>query len=156
MLQSHSWRQSGAISLWRYVDKLRPCNYAGWHLTANEDGRASLVSLLDAFESDNTDNSRTLTVVPPTSAILVIPNNWSSAWIAPEKLRLSFSTNPSQWYFPESAGTAEFTFGSNWLTKLRQGITDISRGEGDYSIGVSEGGNLKLWFWWQPAQITPR
>jgi hypothetical protein len=149
MLQSHSWKQSGSVSLWRYTENLR--NYPGWHLTADAVGCASVVTLLDALESDNSAVSRTIALVPPTPAVLAVPNNRSSAVIAPEKLRMSFSLAPSQWSFTESAAPAELTFGSNWLPQLRRAIAGISRGEGDYSIGESGGGNLPLWFWWQPV-----
>jgi len=149
MLQSHSWKQSGAISLWRYKENQR--NFPGWHLTADATGCASLLTLLDSFASDGRTCSRTLAIQAPTPAILAVPNKRSSAWQSPSKLRLSLSANPAEWSFPESLEPAALIFGSDWLSKLRQGIAGISHGEGDYSIGVPGGGNLQLWFWWQPV-----
>ena len=149
MLQSHSWKQSGAIALWRYKENQR--NFPGWHLTADATGCASLLALLDAFASDGGTCSRTLAIQAPTLAILAVPNNRSSAWRSPSKLRLSLSENPAEWSFPESLEPATLTFGWDWLPKLRQGIAGIPHGEGDYSIGGSGSSNLQLWFWWQPA-----
>ena len=149
MLQSHSWKQAGSIALWRYKENQR--NFPGWHLTADAAGCASLIALLDAFASDGGSSSRTLTVQAPTLAILSVPNNRSSAWRSPSKLRLSLSASPSEWSFPESLEPAALTFGSEWLPDLRQAIAGIPRGQGDYSIGRPGNGNLQLWFWWQPA-----
>jgi len=77
--------------------------------------------------------------------------NRSSGWRSPSKLRLSLSATASEWSFPESLEPAALTLGSEWIPTLRQGIAGIPRGEGDYSIGKAGGGNLQLWFWWQPV-----
>jgi hypothetical protein len=147
--QSHSWKQAGSIALWRYTENQR--NYPGWNFTADEVGCASLLALLDAFEADGFVASRTVSTNPPTAAILRVPNNRSSAWLAPSKLRLSFSANPAEWSFPESLEPATLTFGADWLPQFRQAVAGVPRGDGDYSIGHTGNGNLQLWFWWQPA-----
>ena len=149
MLQSHSWKQAGSVALWRYEENQR--NFPGWHLTADPAGCASLLALLDALASDGPTSSRTVVVQAPTPAILAVPNNRSSTWRSPSRLRLSLSTNTAEWVFPEALEPATFTFGLEWLAELQRGITDISRSRGDYSIGKASGGNLQLWFWWQPA-----
>ena len=146
-LQSHSWEQSGSVMLWRYSENQR--NFPGWHLTANADGCTSLIALLDAFAADAAPGSRTLTITTPTQAALAVPNNRSAAWVAPAKLRLTFSAVPSQWSFPESTVPAELSIGAEWLPILRQAIAGIPLGGGDYSIGPSGSGSL--WLWWQPA-----
>ena len=149
MLQSHSWKQAGSVALWRYRENQH--NFPGWHITADTVGCASLLALLDALAADGRTSSRTLAVQAPTPAILSVPNNRSSGWRSPSKLRLSFSATPSEWSFPESSEPAALTLGFEWLPALRQGIAGIPNGEGDYSIGKAGGGNLQLWFWWQPA-----
>ena len=133
--------------LWRYSDNQR--NFPGWHLTANADGCASLIALLDAFAADGAPSSRTLTITAPTQAALAVPNNRSAASVAPAKLRITFSSAPSQWSFPESTDPAELSIGAEWLPILKQGIAGILLGKGDYSIGP--GGSGSLWLWWQPA-----
>jgi hypothetical protein len=37
----HSWKQTGAISLWRYTDLGK--NFDGWHLSADDAGVGSLL-----------------------------------------------------------------------------------------------------------------
>lgn len=146
-IQSHLWQQSGFIMLWRYTDNLR--NFPGWHLTANAEGCASLITLLDAFATDGVPGSRTLIITAPTRANLAVPNNRSAASVAPTKLRISFTAVSSQWFFPESTDPAELSIGAEWLPVFRQAIAGIQAGKGDYSIGPSGSGSL--WFWWQPA-----
>jgi hypothetical protein len=155
MLRSHLWKQAGRISLWRYTENER--NFPGWHVTADATGCSSLISLLDAFASDNVAVSRTVEVVAPTPEILAVPNNRSgrAAWSAPTKLVLSFSTAAAQWSFPNSSDPAAFTVGSEWLALLRKGIEGIPNGLGDYSIGTQSNGNLRLWFWWWPSAAQP-
>lgn len=49
MTDSHlaEWHQRDRISLWRYVEANR--SYAGWHLSADDEGCRSLLELLDLF-----------------------------------------------------------------------------------------------------------
>jgi hypothetical protein len=149
MLQAHTWQQIGTVSLWRYTENDR--NFPGWHLSANAEGVAAILALLSAFEADGVAGSRTLTVAAPTASLLAVPNNRTSKWVAPSKFRLSFSAEPSQWDFPESLNPAELTFGAQWLPTLRQGVSGVSRGHGDYSVGCHGRNNFPLWFWWQSA-----
>jgi hypothetical protein len=146
-LQSHSWQQSGSIMLWRYTENQR--NFPGWHLTANAEGCASLIALLDFFAASGAPGFRTLTITAPTQAALAVANNRSAASVAPDKLRLTFSGMSSQWLFPESTDPAELSIGTEWLPVLRRAIAGIPVGNGDYSIGPSGSGGL--WLWWQPA-----
>jgi hypothetical protein len=147
MLQSHAWKQTGSVALWRYTENQR--NYPGWHLSADDAGCASLIALLDAFAADGNAGTRTLSVTRPTSEILAVPNNRSASCVAPDKLLLSFSDVASQWSFPDSLDPAELTIGADWLPKLRKAIAGIPHGEGDFSIGLSKGDSLALTFWWQ-------
>lgn len=132
--------------LWRYSENRR--NFPGWHFTANADGCASFIALLDAFAVD-ADGSRTLDVTAPTQAVLAVPNNRSAALVVPAKLRLMLSASSSYWSFPESTDPAELAVGVEWLPILRRAIAGIPQGQGDYSIGPAGSGSL--WLWWQPA-----
>lgn len=149
MLRSHAWKQTGSLSLWRYEENRR--NFPGWHLTADAVGCASLLALLDALAADGGGGSRTLVIQAPTPVMLAVPNNRSSACRSPSRLRLSLSATPSEWCFPESLEPAALTFGPDWLPQLQRAIEGIPRGEVDYSLGRSDGGNLRLWFWWWPV-----
>jgi hypothetical protein len=54
----------------------------------------------------------------------------------------------SEWSFPRDLNPAAMTFGSDWLAPLREGISGIPRGLGDYSIGAARKREACLWFWW--------
>ena len=146
------WKQSGRVSLWRYTENER--NYSGWNLNADGPGCASLLALLDALASDHAAY-RTIALTDPTEAELRVPNNKSgrAAWVAPAKLRIAFSSHPSEWVFSSGLDPAVLVMGGDWLEPLREGITGIARGRGDHSIGNSRDGNLSLWFWWS---VGPR
>ena len=147
MHRAHSWKQSGSVSLWYYTENER--NYPGWHLTADAAGCESLIALIDLFAT-GTPASRAVDITPPSEAQLGVPNNKSglAAWRAPSKLRVAFSNNPADWSFPPELDPAVLTIGSDWLAPLREGISGIPHGRGDYSIGPSGKGGSRLWFWW--------
>ncbi|MCL2310132.1 MAG: hypothetical protein FWC42_07660 [Proteobacteria bacterium] len=148
MQRAHSWKQAGNVSLWYYTEN--ECNYPGWHLNADAAGCESLIALLDAFAADGVTASRTVAIKPPSKNQLRVPNNryGLAAWQSPGKLRIVFSSNPTDWSFPLSSEAAIFTVGSNWLPSLREGISGIPYGRGDYAIGPAGKGNSRLWFWW--------
>jgi hypothetical protein len=147
MLHSHKWKQSGTISLWRYLENQK--NFSGWHLTADTSGCASLIALLDAFALDGVPNSRALSIIQPSLAELSVPSNRSSAIGAPANLRLAFSEEHDAWSFPAELDVAQLIFGSKWLIPLKEAIAGIPSGKGDFSIGPLPG--ERLWFWWQPG-----
>lgn len=146
MNHAQLWKQVGRVSLWHYTENDR--NYPGWHLTADAAGCASLVALLDALAADGIQASRSVRITPPSKAQLSVPNNQSgsAAWRAPDKLRVSLSSSPADWLFPLDLNRAIITVGTDWLAPLREGISGIPLGRGDYSIGAK--GNSRLWFWW--------
>lgn len=148
MYRSHSWKQSGNVSLWYYTGNER--NYPGWHLTADAAGCDSLIALIDALAAYGCAAARSVEIRPPSSAQLKVPNNKSglAAWQAPSKLRIAFSEDPELWSFPLVLEPAALILGSDWLAPLRDGISGIARGRGDYSIGVAGNGSWRLWFWW--------
>lgn len=146
MRLANSWKQSGRISLWRYTENER--NFPGWHLSADAAGCQSLLALLEALAADRA-GFRTVAITVPTKPQLCVPNNkgGQAAWLAPNKLRVTFSPAPEEWCFPSTLDPAAITVGSAWVGRLQEGITGILKGQGDYSIG-GDRGSLPLWFWW--------
>ena len=146
MQLANSWKQSGRISLWRYTENER--NFPGWHINADSAGCESLLALLEVLSADG-GGSRTVAIATPTKAQLDVPNNKAglATWVAPDKLRMTFSPNPEEWFFSSAIDPAEITVGTSWLAPLREGIAGIPNGHGDYSIGDRKSG-LPLWFWW--------
>ena len=138
------WNQNGRICLWRYTENQR--NYRGWHLSADADGCASLLSLLDQLPSASAAY-RTLQITAPSATQLRAPNNRASGWLAPSRLRIEWAAQPATWLLPESLDPAHLTLGLDRLIPLRAGIADVAAGRGDYSIGDR---GARLWFWWWP------
>lgn len=138
------WNQTGRVVLWRYTENQR--NYPGWHLSADADGCANLLAVLDQLSSASAAY-RTLQITLPSAAQLGVPNNRSAGWLAPSRLRIEWSPQPATWLLPEALDLAHLTLGADWVAPLRAGITDIAAGRGDFSIGGRDAG---LWFWWWP------
>ena len=65
---------AGAVYLWTYVESSR--SYEGWHLTADAAGCQSLLAAIDALA---TTGSMAIPTLPPTAAILSVPNYRRSA-----------------------------------------------------------------------------
>jgi hypothetical protein len=148
-LFSHSWKQDGAISLWRYTENER--NYPGWHMSADARGCASLSTLFQSLAADGDLAARTVVLQPPPKTVLAVPNNRGgrARHKAPAKLCISFSKDNEQWSFPPTLEPAGLIFGYDWLAPLRDGLDAAAGGQGDYSIGHDRYGSLPLWFWWR-------
>lgn len=148
---SHAWKQNGLISLWRYTQNER--NYPGWHLSADAAGCESLALLLQSLVVDGHAATRTVLLEAPNARTLSVPNNLGghANYETPEKLRLRFSEDAGVWLFPATLEPAELTFGKDWLEPLQQGLEAMSRGQGDYCIGIKQEGSLPLWFWWRSS-----
>lgn len=134
----------GTVSLWRYTENER--NYPGWQLSADASGAASLCSLVTELKV--VGGYRTVTVTPPSEALLRVPNNkrGKAAWWAPVRLRVQFLSAPEEansWRMIEDADTVVLSLGSESMSVLLAGIEGIGEGKGDYSIGTPS-----LWFWW--------
>lgn len=141
------WKQEGRVSLWRYTANGR--NYPGWHLNADKVGCASFLALLQEL-AGSPGNHRTVQLSAPGRAQLAVPNNQrgEAPSVAPQKLRISCSTEPEIWVFPPDLEPAYLMFGAHWLEPLCRGVAGIPDGRGDFSVGSSRDGNLPLWFWW--------
>ncbi len=60
------------------------------------------------------------------------------------EIRYSKEHSPELWDFSVTNDHIVHTLGSNTLAAFRRGISDILKGEGDYTIGSDP----CLWFWW--------
>ena len=144
-----SWKQHGVISLWQYTEFRN--KFGGWHLSANDAGVTSLVSLLQLL-SNAPGTHRTIVVTPPSASALRVPNyqQGDALWSAPAKWRLQCAAS-SAWDFPPELEPATLTVGGEFLSEFIAALEGIPKGEGDFSVGRSGQGNLALWFWWWPS-----
>ena len=150
----YRWKQRGIISLWRYTENSR--NYTGWHLSADAVGCASLLELLQALTASPESAYRTVHVTPPSPTTLKVPNFRSAKWVAPTKWRIAFEPNKeatSLWNIETQQDSMNLTLGGTMIQELASGVKDISRGEGDYSIGGSDR-QPRLWFWWWLDKVS--
>ena len=147
-----SWKQEGVISLWRYTEFRS--KFGGWHLSANDAGVKSLISLTRLL-SGASDTHRTITVTPPSASVLRVPNyqQGDALWSAPGKWRLQCAphTASDTWVFPPELEPATLTVGGAFIAELLAALDGISKGEGDFCIGRPGQGNSALWFWWWPS-----
>jgi hypothetical protein len=150
----NSWRQRGAIYLWRYSDNAR--NYPGWHMHADEAGGLAMLELLAALATSSAVVHRTIQLSVPTPAVLAVPNNQGgqARWWAPSRWQIAFDPTldtSSQWSFP-AHDPAHLRIGPTFLSQLERGVSGLLAGEGDYSIGLRESTapseSAELWFWW--------
>ncbi len=144
MITANDWKQTGKVFLWRYKDESK--RFSGWHITADREGARSFGSLLDAFLHSNTDARRTILLSVPTKRELRVPNCNKKADPA-ERLVLEFVTKENScWSLSGDDQETILRVGRSNLLNLRNGLTDIEDGKGDYCIG-EEG--QELWFWWR-------
>jgi hypothetical protein len=145
------WKFTGKVYLWHYSQNAR--NFPGWHLTADAAGCQSLIELFKLLGTTSSPATRRISVTPPTREILSVPNSGILPWTAPDRLVLTFHSDPRAWQITEANQVAEFVFGHSWLSQLQAGISGIGQGQGDYSIGNPNVPSQRLWFWWQSSPL---
>ena len=139
------WQMRGNVYLWRYKGNAR--NYPGWHLTADEPGCAALLELIDLMRASQFSSEAPIPLSQPSPRELVVPNaprehipaNSLTVYHSPTKLAAD------HWRLTENDSRVRLEVGHDGLSELRNGIADVARHEGDYSIGAT---GQELWFWW--------
>ena len=151
----NTWKQSGKIYLWKYEENTK--NYPGWHLHANNEGCASLQELIELMVKAKFSSERTISIIPPTAKILMVPNNkgGKAKWLSVDRIKVKFvkgESDSEEWSLQHKHPQLFLTIGENKLKALEKGIKDIAKGKGDYSIGYKEETTDSepscLWFWW--------
>jgi hypothetical protein len=138
------WRLRGHVYLWRYKGNAQ--NYPGWHLTADVAGCGSLLELIDLIGTSRFSSQAKVLLSVPGHPQLSAPNA-GLPYTAAKSLDLYHSPTklaPDHWQLEEINGRVCLEFGRKGLIDFRQGIVDVARYEGDYSIGSA---GQQLWFW---------
>ncbi len=148
------WKPAGITSVWRYLDNAR--NFPGWHLTADAESCAALQQLFEQMLLAKYSVKTSLLTCPPTQELLCVPNNQGgkARWESVEKLHLKFdpAKQDNHWIVNPASDGLHIEIGRGKLESLRDGVRDITRGKGDYSIGPEDDSQYDeqcLWFWWQ-------
>ena len=142
------WKQQGLVYFWRYTENAR--NYPGWNLTADQTFCEGFADLIDRMLNAPYNCQKSLTVALPTKKVLGVPNNrgGSAKWKAPGSLVLKHRKGnvPEDISFvEESENTVIVGASRRDLEVLRECVSEIPKGKGDYSIEI---GDVALWFWW--------
>src|SRR5579871_5602399 len=113
--------------MWRYEEASR--SYQGWHLSADEEGCRSLLTLLSAFTEKSSVPYRTLSLAAPSEALLEMPGKlpWNVRSVS--KLRLSQRVSNTDWHLFRADDTVTFEFGERWRVLLFDAIRALSDGD---------------------------
>jgi hypothetical protein len=145
MDQIYRWQQEGTISLWHYRVNTR--SFRGWHLSADDAGCRSLLSLVDALVAAPPGTMRTVRLTAPSTQLLSVPNNRGSSVDAPTRLRLLSAGANDAWRWDLEDARLTLELGANHAFALKRGLLDIAAGNGDYNMAPNNNAD-PLWFWW--------
>lgn len=126
------WKQRGEVYCWRYRGA---SNYPGWNFSADQEGCASLREVLDLMISSPYSSKAIIRIARPTASVLAAvkgPDHWSSA----TELQLShpkFTVEASHWSLTSKDGQVAVTIGVSGLKEIREGVNDVSQGQGDWA-----------------------
>jgi hypothetical protein len=142
-----SWRQEGRISLWRYRNAAKM--YASWHFSADKEGCASLLMLLDIFANEAIAAHRTLAVTDPRAVGADrIFGDHDLRLEVPAKFRLSNDLDETG-----SIGLSEDVFTMplrpDDIASLSEAVRDISADHADFGLGFGRSDTI-ITFWWWP------
>jgi hypothetical protein len=88
----------------------------------------------------------------PSSKVLAVPNNRRHKARTKPTLTLSicFDREDDWLDVQEDSSSIEVSFSSAKISEFVEGVEDIKRGEGDYSMGGlgRNGQKNDIWFWW--------
>ena len=126
------WRQDGIACLWRY--KPMPRMYSGWHFSADIAGCQSLLELLGALASEAEPAHRTLNLSDPEAAGADRIFGSHELQVRPAtKLRIGFDPTTFASSIHDEEGRVDLALGPSGLKVLSRAITDLKRGDGDFS-----------------------
>jgi len=133
------WRHAGRVWLWRYKRE-KPQE---WHLSADREACAALLELIDLLASSEFSGSATvpLSQLPiPVATPEFDPRPAKSLEIhyAPMKLP------DAHWAIIAEAGNVRLDVGRDALKSLREAVSNIAVGQGDYALRAGE---HRLWIW---------
>jgi len=140
------------VVLWKYRENRR--NYPGYHLTADLAGCEILRTTFQSLAHATTRLETSIALSPITPAVLSVPNNraGNATVVCFEKWSLASGPEFEDPYFifGESGTQCRLVLSRALCARVCEGIEDIGRGRGDYSVGA--GGQQVLWFWWHPSR----
>lgn len=142
---------SGAVYIWRYTDNDR--NYPSWNITLDNLASEELTTLFDMMGLCEWSTNKKIQTTRPTDNELSVPNNrnGNAQWTTKPKISFCLKQNktPDYWATNEMIDELQISFGQQKLKELRDAITNIPKGKGDFALGDKE--NI-LHFWWRSGR----
>jgi len=153
--------------VWRYLENER--NYPGLHLTAKPESCAVLLDVVATLRAEGTGRQRTINLKKLRAADEAkITGGQKYTDFGKLYLRLVEPSDALRFMSARHApDVVDLEFTPDYLTLFEEGIRDVARGQGDYSIGpplgrrarkgmpVTDRESLSLWFWPCFGHLSP-
>ncbi|WP_052216019.1 hypothetical protein [Sphingomonas sp. ERG5] len=154
-LKVNDWKQVGHVYLWRY--SARRSKHAGWHMTADGDGCASIADLLDRMSAEAVGHHRTIALNAPSPEIFSVPNFGEPIREKPGTLRIAYEPGYPDFEPSIADGRMILRVGEEELPDLRSAFVEVSTGGGDFALWPKDKkAATPIWFWWMPRQGKTR
>ncbi|RYG95538.1 MAG: hypothetical protein EON58_13945 [Alphaproteobacteria bacterium] len=141
-----SWRQEGRVSLWRY--RKAPKMYDGWHFTADKEGCACLIGLLDILSRATEPAHRTLSVTDPQKVGADhIFGDHDLRLDVPAKLRLGNDLDGTR-SIGLSVDVLVMPLRAEDISNLSEAVTDVSADHADFGMGFGKSDTIVRFWWW--------
>lgn len=142
---------SAEVMLWRYRENRR--NYPGYHLTANQAGCDVLRATFQSLAGATTHLEKILPLASLTQAVLGVPNNRAGNATVICFQRWLLASGPDfegpYFVFGETETQCRLVLSREQCIRVCEGIEEMRRGRGDFSVGARA--QQVLWLWWHPS-----
>lgn len=134
------WKPRGRICVWKHQQR-----HVDWNIAADDAACDSLLDLLDRMNAAKWPSQRALALVKPERTATNAPVR-QAVFASELILKNRKGSGPDDFWLLEAKGTTvTLTVGPSRLQQLRDAVTDMKNGGGDYAIGCEQS---PLWVWW--------
>lgn len=147
--QLSSWRQTGRVSIWRYLKA--PRRYDGWHFSADRAGCQSLLDLLALLAETTEPAHRTLSLTDPASV-----GSDQIFWAHDEqvvparKLRLQWPRDEAGSLLHPVDDVLTMSLTKESLADFADAVADVRNDKADFGVGFGNPPQI-INFWHWPA-----
>ena len=153
--------------VWRYLENQR--NYPGLHLTAKPESCAVLLDVVATLRAEGAGRKRTINLRKLRAADEAkITGGQKYREFSKLNLRLAEPSTALRFMSARhAADVVDVEFSPDYINLFEEGLRDVARGQGDYSIGPPMGrrarkalpsrdrASLRLWFWPCFGHLSP-
>lgn len=134
------WKQRGRVCAWKHKQR-----HTDWNLAADETACEALLDLFDGMKHGRWRSQASLALITPLRTATGAPQRraiFASALVVKHS---KSADSDDLWSLEETGSTLKITAGAARLQQLRDSVSDVKDGGGDYSIGSKA---APLWIWW--------